>query len=116
MYAWLFMIAAIITEVVGTLAMKHTIHDAPLVGLAIMYLMITLSYGALAIALQKLPLSVAYGAWESVGLICITLASALLFSEPINIIKFLGICLIISGMVLLEKGSYIAKNYRKKKR
>ena len=105
MYYWMFLIIAIVTEVIGTLSMKYSAVGAPLIGLSVMYFMLILSYSALAVAVQRIPLAVAYGAWESLGLILITLFSALLFAESLGVVKMLAIILIIIGMLLLDHGT-----------
>lgn len=103
---WLFMTAAIVTEVIGTLAMKYGAHHAShAMGLAVMYVMLVVSYTSLALAVKRIPLAVAYGAWESIGLVLITLCSAWLFAEDLNPTKLIAIALIIVGIVLLERGT-----------
>ena len=103
---WLFMAAAIVTEVIGTLAMKYGAHhDAHVAGLSVMYVMLVLSYTSLALAVKRIPLAVAYGAWESLGLVLITLCSAWLFAEDLSPVKLVAIALIIVGIVLLERGT-----------
>jgi spermidine export protein MdtJ len=103
---WVFMAIAILTEVIGTLAMKYGAHSgARGGGLAVMYLMLVLSYTTLALAVKRIPLAVAYGAWESLGLVLISLCSAWLFAEPLNPVKAVAIAVIIAGIVLLEHGT-----------
>ena len=103
---WLFMAAAILTEVAGTLAMKYgSHHDTRALGLGVMYAMLVLSYTSLAMAVRKIPLAVAYGAWESLGLVLITLCSAWLFAETLSLAKLVAIGVIIVGIVLLEQGT-----------
>lgn len=103
---WAFMACAILTEVIGTLAMKYGMsRDAHLLGLGVMYVMLVLSYTTLALAVARIPLAVAYGAWESLGLVLITLCSAWLFSETLSLIKIVAISVIILGIVLLERGT-----------
>lgn len=103
---WLFMAAAIVTEVVGTLAMKYgTHHGSQTIGLSVMYVMLVLSYTCLALAVKRIPLAVAYGAWESLGLVLITVCSAWLFAEALSPMKMVAIALIIAGIVLLERGT-----------
>jgi len=114
-YYWLFMLVAIITEVAGTLVMKCSSEWLPILGLSIMYFMLIVSYGSLAIAVKRIPLAVAYGAWESLGLVLISLFSALLFSEPLNALKVGGIAAIIIGMLLLEVGTNQAMHSKKNK-
>lgn len=105
MYYWFFMLAAIISEVIGTLAMKYSAEFAPLTGLMLMYVMLPISYAALAIAVKRIPLAVAYGAWESLGLVLITIFSIVLFAEPFNLIKAMGMLVIITGIILLKIGT-----------
>jgi spermidine export protein MdtJ len=105
MYYWAFMVIAIVTEVIGTLSMKFTAEGSPLIGLSVMYIMLILSYSSLAIAVQRIPLAVAYGAWESLGLVLIAIFSFLLFGEPLGIVKISAIALIIGGMLLLHYGT-----------
>ena len=103
---WLFMATAIVTEVAGTLAMKLGAHHGwQVIGLATMYVMLVLSYTSLAMAVKHIPLAVAYGAWESLGLVLITVCSAWLFGEDLKPIKLVAIALIIAGIVLLERGT-----------
>ena len=110
MYYWIFLSIAIVTEVIGTLSMKYSAEGWPIVGLIIMYIMLILSYSSLAIAVIRIPLAVAYGAWESVGLVLIAIFSALLFSEPLTLIKALAITMIIVGIILLDHGTETFKS------
>ncbi|WP_267226628.1 SMR family transporter [Dyella silvae] len=103
---WLFMAAAIVTEVIGTLAMKYGLHhQAHTMGMSVMYVMLVLSYTNLALAVKRIPLAVAYGAWESLGLVLITLCSAWLFAEALTPVKLIAMVLIIAGILLLERGT-----------
>ncbi len=104
-YYWMFMILAIISEVIGVLAMKYSTVSAPLIGLGVMYFMLIISYTSLAIAVKRIPIAVAYGAWESLGLVLIAIFSYLLFSEPLNATKIIAIIFIIVGIILLERGT-----------
>jgi spermidine export protein MdtJ len=103
---WLFMVAAIVTEVIGTVAMKYGAQQGShAVGLTVMFVMLVLSYTSLAMAIKRIPLAVAYGMWESLGLVLITLCSAWLFAEDLKPVKLVAIGLIITGIVLLERGT-----------
>ncbi|MHA6206172.1 SMR family transporter [Dyella soli] len=103
---WLYMVTAIVTEVIGTLAMKYGSQNAShAAGRAVMCVMLVLSYTSLALAVKRIPLAVAYGAWESLGLVLITLCSAWLFDEDLKPVKLVAIALIIAGIVLLERGT-----------
>jgi spermidine export protein MdtJ len=105
MYHWSFMFLAIFAEVCGTLAMKYSADGMRTLGMGVMYFMLIISYTSLAIAVKRIPLVVAYGAWESLGLALIAILSHILFSEPLGFIKIMGILIIISGIVLMEYGT-----------
>jgi len=102
MYYWMFMFIAIITEVFGTLAMKYGSETGHIYGLAIMYVMLIISYSSLAIAIKRIPLAVAYGTWESIGLVLIAIFSHFLFAESLGFLKLVAIALIIGGILLME--------------
>lgn len=108
MYYWFFMFVAIIAEVCGTLVMKYTAHGQYLIGMCIMYFMLAISYASLAIAVKRIPLVVAYGTWESLGLALIAIFSQILFSEPLGVIKILGIFITVAGIILVESGTDVA--------
>jgi len=102
---WFILFVAIIAEVTGTLAMKYGSETGNYLGLAAMFVMITTSYWLLAIAIKRIPLAVAYGTWESIGLVLIAVFSFLLFGESLGILKILAIALIISGILLMERNT-----------
>ncbi len=104
MRSWIFLIIAIATEVMGTLFLKFTATHYHFFGLIAMYTLVIVSYCSLAIAIKRIPLAVAYGSWESIGLMLIVFFSALFFSEPLTAIKITAILLITLGILLLNHG------------
>lgn len=108
------MLIAIVSEVIGTLVMKSQVNTNSMLGVLFMYAMLVISYGFLAIAIKRIPLAVAYGIWESLGLVLICLFSMILFSEPLNLLKVGGIAAIIIGVLLLEIGTEVAISKVKK--
>lgn len=108
-FYWALLCCSILCEVGGTLFLKYSINRYPLLGLGLMYVMLAISYGLLAIAVKSIPLAVAYGAWESLGLILIAGFSTLFFAESMSRVKMLAIVLILIGMVLLNYGTRAAR-------
>ena len=106
MIYWLFLLAAIIAEVLGTSAMKYASGSAPLAGYLAMYPLIALSYFCLARAVQRIPLGVAYALWEGLGLTMIALVGTLLFAEPLSTCQTIGILLLLGGIALLKSGTH----------
>ncbi|MGP1939077.1 MAG: multidrug/spermidine efflux SMR transporter subunit MdtJ [Arsenophonus sp. ET-DL9-MAG3] len=105
MIYWIFLLLAIITEVIGTLLMKYFSISGDIIGLFVMYFMISSSYILLAIAIKKVDLGIAYALWEGIGIIFITVFSILLFNESLSLMKIIGIVLLIIGISLIKSGT-----------
>jgi small multidrug resistance pump len=102
---WVYLVAAIVLEVVGTLSLR-----AAATGQRRWYAAVLVGYVAsfvlLARALEEgLGIGVAYGIWTAVGVALTAVLSKLLFHEPLTLVMSLGIALIITGVVLLELGA-----------
>ncbi|MBS9424452.1 multidrug/spermidine efflux SMR transporter subunit MdtJ [Photorhabdus caribbeanensis] len=105
MIYWLFLAMAIVTEVIGTLSMKHASVSGGVVGIAVMYIMIATSYILLAMAVKKVALGVAYALWEGVGILFITVFSVMWFDESLSLMKVGGLALLITGIMLIKSGT-----------
>ena len=69
-------------------------------------LIVVLGYGTsfyfLSLALQTIPLGVAYAVWGGLGIALITIIGAMLYGQKMDLPGVLGITLIISGVVVLR--------------
>ena len=99
---WLFLLAAVCTEIVGVTVMKLVADQYSLVTLLFMYSMIALSFYLLAKVVVYLPLGLAYALWESFGIIAITLIGYFLFNEYIGSQKIIGIAMLLAGVVVIK--------------
>jgi len=73
-------------------------------GLLGMFVLLALSYYALSLAVERVPMGVAYAIWEGVGIVSIALISLLLFNESLSAGKAVGIAAVLGGIVLLKRG------------
>ncbi|VEH55358.1 Spermidine export protein MdtJ [Providencia rustigianii] len=105
MIYWIFLALAIVTEVIGTLSMKHASVSGDFTGMAVMYVMIATSYILLAVAVKKVALGVAYAMWEGVGILLITTFSVLWFDESLSPMKIGGLVFLIAGIALIKSGT-----------
>jgi spermidine export protein MdtJ len=102
---WLFLSAAVVSEVVGVTIMKIASDSGSIAALLFMYAMIGLSFWFLATTVKHLPIATAYAAWEAAGLISITCIGFALFGEHLDLIKLLGMLMLIIGVILVAFGS-----------
>lgn len=105
MIYWVLLGLAIVTEIIGTLAMKWSSVSDNNAGYIFMLVMIAMSYILLAFSVKRIALGVAYAMWEGIGILFITIFSVLLFDESISILKIAGLTTLVLGIVLIKSGT-----------
>ena len=110
MTKWLLLAAAIVTEVTASLSLRAAIDHAVLY--AVVVLGYVTSFGCLAGVLRRgMPLGVAYGVWGALGVALTAIMSARLFGESITPYMWLGMALVVAGVLLVELGSHSARTH-----
>ncbi|AFM00034.1 cation/cationic drug transporter [Desulfitobacterium dehalogenans ATCC 51507] len=99
---WVYLALAILLEIFGTTLMKMSDGLTKMLPTAGMFLAYALCFGSLALALKKIPVSVAYAVWSGVGIVIISVIGILVFKETINTLKVVSIVLIVAGVVGLN--------------
>jgi len=102
MLAWIYLSAAIATEVVGTVFLRDTdgfTKPAPSILVIVMYV---LSLWLTALALKGLEISLAYAVWAGVGTAAIAIIGMTAMGETVNTLKLASIVLVIGGVVGLN--------------
>jgi small multidrug resistance pump len=102
MLFWIYLLIAILTEVVGTTMMKVSQGLTRLMPSVLMFVMYGISFVFMALALKKIEVSTAYAIWSGLGTALIATIGILAFRESFNIPKMAGLALIIAGVVLLN--------------
>lgn len=106
---WLWLLAAIVLEAGGSTIMKLShqwyFAHAALLGLAVMWLCIGLSYYCLALSTTGLPVGVAFAFWEGLGLILVTLAGFLVLGEEPTLTRLSGLACVLGGALLVHRGT-----------
>lgn len=99
---WLYLSIAIVSEIVATSALKAANGFtcwAPSLLVAVGY---ASALYFLSLALRTIPLGVAYAIWSGVGVALIILAGWVLYRQPLDVASFIGIALIVSGVIVLH--------------
>jgi small multidrug resistance pump len=102
MLYWIYLLIAILTEVVGTTMMKVSQGLTRLIPSLLMFVMYGISFVFMALALKKIEVSTAYAIWSGLGTALIAAIGIIAFRESFNIPKLTGLVLIIGGVVLLN--------------
>tara|TARA_R110000764_G_scaffold49780_1_gene109940 strand:+ start:54327 stop:54659 length:333 start_codon:yes stop_codon:yes gene_type:complete len=99
---WIYLVIAIVTEVIATSALKASegfSKPLPSVVVAIGYLV---SFYFLSLTLKTIPVGIAYAIWSGVGIVLISLASWILYGQKLDLAALVGMGLIMSGVVVIN--------------
>jgi len=99
---WLYLLLAIATEVVGTVALRSVDGLSRLVPIAVVVVGYGLSFVFLAATLRELDLGLTYAVWAGLGTAAIALIGMLAFGESMTPLKLVSLVLIIAGVAGLN--------------
>lgn len=102
MSGWVYLVIAILFEVVGTTFLKMSdgmTRLGPAVGVVGCY---GVSFTLLAWALTTVEVGIAYAVWSAVGTAVIAVIGIALFGESVSALKLGGIVLIVAGVISLN--------------
>lgn len=100
--AWIFLILAILTEVIATSSLKISHHQIS--GYLMMGIFIIISYYFMGLCVRVIPIGTAYAIWEALGVSLIVLIGIVIFGEKLTLHQFIGISLGIIGIILINLG------------
>lgn len=102
MLAYVFLVAAIAAEVVGTSLLRSTDGFTRLGPTAACLGAYAAAIYLLARSVQGLPVGVVYAMWSGLGTVAIVGIAAVFLGEPLTAAKVVGIALVVAGVVLLN--------------
>jgi multidrug transporter EmrE-like cation transporter len=102
MKAYLFLTIAILTEIFGTSMLKASAGFTKLYPSIATLVGFGVAFYCLSLALQQIPLGVAYAIWSGVGTAITAIIGILIWKETVSITSIAGILLIIAGVVILN--------------
>ena len=94
--------AAIATEVVGTLALRASDGLSRLVPTIIVIVGYLASFGLLAVVLKTMPVGIVYAIWSAVGVALVAVLGKVLFDDPVPPLAMVGMVLIVGGVALVS--------------
>lgn len=104
MKKWLFLAAAIVTEVIGSLSMKASGTNPGWYALVILGFLV--AFYTLSQTLRLgMPLGVAYGVWGASGVALTAILATLIFGETFTPLMGLGLGIIMIGVFAVQVGS-----------
>lgn len=100
--AWIFLILAILTEIIATSFLKISLGQ--IWGYILMGIFIIVSYYFMGLCVHVIPIGTAYAIWEALGVSLIALLGIFIFKEKLTLHQIIGISLGIIGIILINLG------------
>lgn len=99
---WIFLSIAILSEVVGTSALKASEGFSRLWPSAVVVLGYALAFYLLSLTLKTIPVGVAYAVWSGAGIVLIALIGWLVYGQALDLPAIVGMSLIVAGVAVLQ--------------
>ena len=103
--AWLFLLMAIVAEVIGVSFLAHAARAATWGGYVVMAAALAMSYFFLALSVRRITVGVAYATWEGVGLTLLTAIGIVFFGEHVSTQQLAGLVLALVGIICVTLGA-----------
>ena len=105
---YLYLIVAIVAEVVGTSSLKATEGFTRLVPSLIVVAAYAISFYFVSLTLKSMQVGVVYAIWSGLGLVLVTGVGAVLYKQVPDLAATAGILLILAGVVVINLFSQTA--------
>ncbi|MFG1180253.1 DMT family transporter [Xanthobacter versatilis] len=100
--SYLFLIIAIVAEVIATSALKATesfTRPGPSVLVVVGY---AAAFFCLSLTLKTMPVGIAYAIWSGVGIVLVTAIAWLWYGQRLDLPALIGLGLIIAGVMVIN--------------
>lgn len=99
---YVYLVCAIVAEVVATSALKAAngfTNLAPSIIVAVGY---AAAFYFLSLTLRTLPVGIAYAIWSGLGIVLISIAGWVVYRQALDLPSMIGMALIIAGVVVIN--------------
>ncbi|SPD76147.1 Quaternary ammonium compound-resistance protein QacE [uncultured Desulfobacterium sp.] len=99
---WVYLIIAIVSEVIATSALKAAEGFTRWCPSFVVVVGYASAFYFLSLTLRTIPLGIAYAIWSGIGLALITMIGWVVYQQSLDIAAIIGISLIVSGVVVIN--------------
>jgi len=99
---YIYLAAAIVSEVVATSALKASDQFTKLTPSLIVIIGYCLSFYLVTLVLKTIPVGITYAIWSGMGIVLVSLVGAVLYKQIPDLPAVIGMGLIITGVVVIH--------------
>jgi small multidrug resistance pump len=100
--AYLYLLVAIVAEVIATSALKASEGFTRVGPVALVVVGYGVAFYMLSLTLRTIPVGIAYAMWSGLGIVLISIASRVLFGQKLDAPAMAGMALIIAGVLVMN--------------
>ena len=100
--AYLYLVLAILAEVVATSALKATEEFTKVVPSIIVLAGYGISFYLMTLVLRTIPIGITYAVWSGIGIVLIATVGAIFYKEIPDLPAIIGMGLIVAGVVVIH--------------
>jgi small multidrug resistance pump len=101
-WSWIYLAIAIVSEVIATSALKATEGFTRWPPMTLVVIGYASSFFFLSLTLRLIPIGIAYAVWAGLGIVLVSLVGWHMYQQPLDTPAFVGISLIIAGVLVLN--------------
>ena len=102
MSPYLYLLAAIVAEVIATSALKASEGFTRLGPTAMVVVGYGVAFWLLSLTLRTIPVGVAYATWSGLGIVLIAIVGWLAFGQKLDAWAVRGMSLIVAGVLIMN--------------
>jgi len=99
---WIYLIIAIITEVIATSALKESEGFTKAIPSLIVIIGYSMTFYFMSLTLREMSVGITYAIWSGMGILLITLIGYFRYNQMLDASAFLGMSLISLGIIILR--------------
>ena len=99
---WVYLLLAIVSEVVATSALKSSESFSRLWPSVLTVVGYGVAFYLLSLTLREMPVGIAYAIWSGVGIVLVSLAAVVLFGQKLDLPDLIGMGLIVAGVIVIN--------------
>ncbi len=99
---WLYLLLAIVAEIVATLALKSTEGFTRLWPSLVSIVGYAVAFYLLSLTMKTIPIGISYAIWSGVGIVLVSLLAFWLFKQALDLPAIIGMALIIGGVLIIN--------------
>lgn len=99
---WVYLIIAIVAEVIGTTALKAADGFSKPIPSIVVIFSYVIAFYFLSLTLKTMPVGIIYAIWSGVGIVLICLVAWFLFGQALDLPAMIGIGMIVGGVMVIN--------------